>query len=441
VVAGLLALPTAAAAEPAVTGEFPLSETPRGIAAGPDGNIYVLLNGQAAGKQVARITPAGDVTEIASPALKDAGGLVAGPDGNMWATLGNGVAKFAPAHPADAEKFPIVAISDARGIAVGADGNLWVGSGENVVQVPPGDPAGFTFKKVDGMGARGVGRSGDLIWVADFASKRLVSVTTAAVVDPIPVGGGGPQGVAGGPGGQIAYGNPNANATELGRLVPGGTPLPTPIGATDPFGVVFGADQAYWFAQFNTSNLGRLTPDGKYTELGGLSAGSGPREIATGPGNTLWLSLETAKKVARVSGVTPPVADDPDPHPGPPVVSRLKLSRATFHKGSKTTIAFNLSEPAQVRLSLAAVKPGRKAGGKCRAPARANRRGKRCRRFGTLKPAITVNGKAGANAVRFGGRLSRRKSLRPGPYRLTLSATDAGGLRSALARASFRLLR
>ena len=43
----------------------------------------------------------------------------------MWATLGNGVAKFAPAHPEDAEKFPIAAITDARGIAVGADGNLW----------------------------------------------------------------------------------------------------------------------------------------------------------------------------------------------------------------------------------------------------------------------------------------------------------------------------
>ena len=268
-----------------------------------------------------------------------------------------------------------------------------------------------------------------------------MSVTTALVVDPIPVGGGGPQDVAGGPGGQVAYGNPNANATELGRLVPGGTPLPTPIGATDPFGVVFGADHAYWFAQFNTSNLGRLTPDGSYTQLGGLAAGR--REIAAGPGNTLWLSLETAKKVARVSGVEVPVVDDPgqDPHPGRPVVSKLKLSRAKFHKGTKTTIAFGLSEPAQVRLSFAAIKRGRKAGRECRAPARKNRGGKRCRRFVTVKPALTVTGKAGRNEVRFDGRLSRRRSLRPGPYRLTVSATDGGGLRSKVARASFRLLR
>ena len=422
-----------AAAGPSVTGEFPLSETPRGIAAGPDGNVYVLLAGNAAGKQVARISPAGAVTEIGSPALEGAGGIVAGPDGNMWATLGDGVARFAPDDPENAKKFPIAAITDARGIAVGADGNLWVGSGENVVKVPPADPAAFTFTKVDGMGARGVARSGDLIWVADFGSRRLVRVTRAGVATATPVGGGGPQGVAGGPGGQVAYGNPFVDKTELGRLLPGGSPLKTPIGRTDPFGVVFGADGAYWFAQFATSNLGRLATDGTYTELGGLSAGSGPREIAAGPGGTLWLSLEGAKKVGRVSGVAPsPTGDvrDPDTRQVRPVVSHLELSRTVFRRGLKlakasarrvgTTIGFSLSEPARVRLSFEAIKRGG--------------------RFVAVKGGIVVNGRAGANAVRFEGRLSRRRSLRPGRYRLTVRATDAAGLRSTPARSGFRLL-
>jgi hypothetical protein len=204
--------------------------------------------------------------------------------------------------------------------------------------------------------------------------------------------------------------------------------------------VTFGADHAYWFAQFNNSTLARLTADGAYSQVGGLSAGSGPREITAGPGGTLWVSLETAKKVARVSGVQPPSTTPPDPHPGPPVISELKLSRTKFRKGKRSTISFVVSEPATMRLSFEAIKRGRKAGGKCKAPARSNRRGKRCQRFVKIRPAITVDAAIGRNTVPFDGRLSQRKTLAPGSYRLTVGATDSTGLRSTALRARFRLL-
>jgi hypothetical protein len=135
-----------------------------------------------------------------------------------------------------------------------------------------------------------------------------------------------------------------------------------------------------------------------------------------------------------------------------PVISRLKLSRTTFRKGSKlpkasakkyktgTTIGFRLSETAKVRLSFEAIKKGRRVGKKCKAPTRRNRKRKSCRRYVKVKTAITVNGKAGANKVSFQGRLNRRKSLRPGRYRLTLVATDGAGLKSKAVRKNFRLL-
>jgi hypothetical protein len=66
-----------------------------------------------------------------------------------------------------------------------------------------------------------------------------------------------------------------------------------------------------------------------------------------------------------------------------------------------------------------------------------NRRGKRrYRRAGTF----TRRSRAGANRIRFSGRIGRRK-LKPGSYRLTLTPTDAAGNRGKPRRLSFRVVR
>jgi hypothetical protein len=53
---------------------------------------------------------------------------------------------------------------------------------------------------------------------------------------------------------------------------------------------------------------------------------------------------------------------------------------------------------------------------------------------------LRVHGRAGANRLRFDGRLSARRSLRIGGYRLTARATDGAGNRSRERRASFVLV-
>ena len=125
--------------------------------------------------------------------------------------------------------------------------------------------------------------------------------------------GGGPQGVAAGPAPQIAYGNPTTDPQTIGRITPPGPPELTNLGAVDAgFGMTFGNDGAYWFGQYNGNNLGRLTPEGAYTTLEGIPAvpNRGPRQITTGPGDTLWATLDvpgdaTNDAVARVTGVSP----------------------------------------------------------------------------------------------------------------------------------------
>ena len=102
-----------------------------------------------------------------------------------------------------------------------------------------------------------------------------------------------------------------------------------------------------------------------------------------------------------------------------------------------TTFRFTLSEVSKVRLAIAQQLPGRRVGKSCRRPSpRAH--GKRCVRF-VNKGTLTRNGRAGANSVKFSGRIGRR-ALKPGRYRVVISATDAAGNVSKRATLSFRVI-
>ena len=84
---------------------------------------------------------------------------------------------------------------------------------------------------------------------------------------------------------------------------------------------------------------------------------------------------------------------------------------------------------------------GRKVGKRCVKAKRSNRRRKACKRYAAVKPALTFrNQAAGSRRIHFEGRLSRRKTLKPGAYRLTLRARDLAGNRSAPLRARVEVL-
>jgi hypothetical protein len=125
----------------------------------------------------------------------------------------------------------------------------------------------------------------------------------------------------------------------------------------------------------------------------------------------------------------PPVAGDTQP----PVLSTLAVSARKFAVGHAATAVsarlahgtrfrWSLSEAATVtiRIERAAVVAGHK----------------RWRAAGKL----TRTSKAGANSVRFSGRIGRR-ALRPGSYRAVVRATDAAGNRSGAKRVAFRIVR
>lgn len=312
------------AADPVVDGRFAVSGvgTNNQITIGPDANVWVTLD---ATNDVARIAPDGTVTQFNPVNLNSPTGITAGPDGNLWVTQPGGVARFSPTNPDAAVAFAIADIADPRAITVGPDGNLWTASGDKVIKFPAANPAGFTSYAATGvLGARWItsGTDGNL-WVADFGGQQIVRVTTGGVGTSFPTGGG-PQGVVGGPGSQVAYSNPTAVPQTVGRIQAPGSPQTTDTPLSDPFGVAYGGDGAYWFAQFATNDLGRLTPGGEYSRLP-LDAGTGPRQITAGPGNTLWVTLDLTEQVARVSGVS---AAPPPPEPQPVVPLQTRITKA-----------------------------------------------------------------------------------------------------------------
>jgi hypothetical protein len=270
--------------------------------------------------------------------------------------------------------------------------------------------------------------------------------------------------VAAGLGTQIGFTDPIVSPQEIGRITPGGTAQRSVVtgGSGDPTGIVFGNDGAYWIARFAPAPAGndlvRFTPAGQQTTLTGFSAGAGPRQITKGPGDTLWVGLEIAKKVARITGVSAPSGGGGGGGGGggpvdkaPPVLSSVSQSHGTWHLGSAlasfarspivgTTFSFRVNEQSTTTFTFAQLLPGRKVGRRCLAPTRARRNRRRCTRLITVRPSLSFKTSAARHRMKFQGRLSRRKTLKPGRYRLTIQSTDAAKNKSRARTLTFTVL-
>lgn len=298
---GLLAVTAApASAKMKVDGKFDVSGvgTNNEITKGPDGNIWVTLD---QGGDIARITPKGKVKEYDPANVNDPVGIAPGPGKTLWVTQANGVAVFDPKDPDSASDFTVNDISDPRAIVKGPDGNMWTASGGNVIRMNPDDPTDSTSFPVV-VAARDIdaGKDGKL-WVADFQSQ-VVRVDTDGNSKAFDTGAGsGLQAIAAGPKGEAGYADPTSNPQIVGRVVKGKVKRKKSEG--DPFGVAFKAG-TYWMPRFAGDDLlGLNAASGKAKSVVRFGNDAGPRRVTNGPGKTLWVTLDGADKIAKVSGV------------------------------------------------------------------------------------------------------------------------------------------
>jgi len=289
-----------AAAAPKVTGKFAVSGvgTNNEITKGPDGNVWVTLDNT---NDVAQLTPKGVVREFDATDIDNPVGIASGPGKTLWVTQPGGVAVFNPADPDSATKYAINDIVDPRPIVRGPDGNMWTVSGQNVIRIPVADPTqAVSFPVIDAGRDIDRGKDGNL-WVADFGGQ-VVRVDTDGNAKAFDTGtGSGLQAIAAGPRGEVGYADPTSNPQIVGRIV--GKKVKRTKSEGDPFGVAYAA-RTYWMPRFAANDLLSLDPEtGKARSAVKLGNNVGPRRITTGPGGTLWVTLDGADKIARVSNV------------------------------------------------------------------------------------------------------------------------------------------
>jgi Tol biopolymer transport system component len=137
----------------------------------------------------------------------------------------------------------------------------------------------------------------------------------------------------------------------------------------------------------------------------------------------------------------------------PPVITGFSMTNRRFAVGPRrtaattrrrakkgTTFRFRLSEDAATKIVIARKSAGRRKGKRCVKPTRKLRKAKRCARYTTAATLKRSKTHVGANRIAYTGRIGKKR-LRPGPYRATLTATDAAGNRSRARRVSFRVVR
>jgi streptogramin lyase len=445
---------TSASAAPQVDGVFEMKgvTTNGQLVVGPDGNIWVSLE-----SAVARVQPDGTVTEFVSAGLNNTlgsptGGITSA-GGFIWVSQGapNPIVKIPPGNPAGAANVTVAGVdAGTTAMTTGPDGKVWVALPGKVVKFSPSNSAEAATYTADftGLSPRAITASPDgTLWVTDNVNGQLLNITTGGtLVHPAYTVGGGPQFIGAAPSGQVAFGNPLTDPQQIGLLSPGGSPqtLNRPNGS-DPFGVAFGDDGAFWIAEFAGNRLTRVTTDGQLTTLTGFPtdlSGRGPRQITTGPGHTLWATLDRPgfpddSKIARITGVEPPPTGGdggggpgggapPPPDTTPPVISSALLSKSNVPAGTTAvTFRFATNEAGTANVVLSRRLPGRRRGTACVKPTRKLRHAKRCNRLVRVR-TVNQSAVAGANAVRL-----RIKTLPAGRYRATLTVADAAGNRAA----------
>jgi hypothetical protein len=183
--------------------------------------------------------------------------------------------------------------------------------------------------------------------------------------------------------------------------------------------------------------------------LDGAPAGTGPALSASfeaGGAHSVALTVAdpTGRKASAGHTVTvsaPVAAPAPPDPPAPaadttaPVVSGLLARPAQVRSGRSIGFRFELDEAGAVSVEIQRARPGRREHGACARPSRRNRGGRRCTRFVHVT-TMAAAGAAGANQVRFSGRL-RGRALAAGHYRAVVRVTDADGNRSLARRVPF----
>lgn len=171
--------PSTKAVSPVAT--LPAGSGPTRIASGPDGNLWVT---ETKTHSVARVTPGGAITQVALPANSAPSHVAAGPDGNIWVTE-PGINRVAIIDPTGLGVTQVVVPGHPTGISPGADGlTMWVTeqTGNAVARITIAGNVVKSFATPTKSSAPGgIVDGGDgNVWFSENASDKIARIATVS---------------------------------------------------------------------------------------------------------------------------------------------------------------------------------------------------------------------------------------------------------------------
>jgi len=333
VLAPLLVPTVAARADTAAVVEYPVPHRPLRVDAivkGPDGNMWFT---ESNSQKVARITPAGVITEFA--VAGHPAGITVGPDNNLWFIEGQDqlVGRMSPDGTV-LNQFPVpwllVPYGPLAGITLGPDNHVWISEvGANMVGWIDATGVVTAYAVNGGPLALTPGPDGNL-WFTEWRSNRIAKLDPATgrvlarydVPRPSKFEGGGLADIVTGADGNLWF--TVVFEDKVGRITPQGevTLFPLPTSNAGAIGITVGPDGNVWFAESTGNRIGRITPAGVVTEVHVPTPASRPFDIATGPDGNLWFTEAFASQIGKLD----PSSLVPRPPPCLVVTHSLTLS-------------------------------------------------------------------------------------------------------------------
>jgi hypothetical protein len=191
----------------------------------------------------------------------------------------------------------------------------------------------------------------------------------------------------------------------------------------------------------------------------GAATGANPSHTFAAAGQhtvTVTATDSAGNAVSRSAGVTvtpPPSKGGGSTTPSPSLSgvsqtatiwregNQLARFSRTKHKPPVGTIfSFTLNMPATARFDFTQRVSGRRDARKCVAQTKRNRRRAKCKRTVTVA-SMSFAAHTAANTLRFQGRLSPTRKLKPGRYTLIITATSSSGGHSAPQPLSFTIVK
>ena len=324
VLAGGLALSLGSAAVAAPIGglkqfKVPTANSqPRAITNGSDGNRWFTEGTEftSAPAKIARITPAGDITEFA-PDVADGCNfciitdIAQGPGGILYITSNDPtVMRFNVTTHSFETPVQMPNTSALGGnLAVSAT-DVWITDFNNDVvwryqisngqftSVPVSDPADVA---VDVAGNAWFTEPGDVNAPGTSNIGRIDAATGAVTTTPTTDGSTtvAPRSVTVASDGQVWF-TARFTPQAVGRLSPSSNSVTLfPVTNTGPSGIAASPDGTVWFTQETKGNAARITNDGAITE-GKAVRGSGPFGITVAPDGNPWYTMMAANKIATL---------------------------------------------------------------------------------------------------------------------------------------------